>query len=121
MMALNHREPKQGLVHHSDRGSQYTSVDFQALLGLHCLVASMSGRGNCFDNAAMESFFHTLKTEHIYFENYVTREQARQSIFEYVEIFYNRQRRHSTMDYLSPMAFERRWCEHQGVSLPGVH
>jgi len=80
--ALNHRQPEPGLVHHSDRGSQYTSEHFQPLLTLYCLVASMSGTGNCYDNAAMESFFHTLKTELIYFENYVTREQAKQSIFE---------------------------------------
>ena len=119
--ALNHRQPEKGVVHHSDRGSQYTSKDFRDLLKLYCLVASMSGTGNCYDNAAMESFYHTLKTEHVYFESYATREQAKQSIFEYVEVFYNRQRRHSTIGYLSPMDFEKKWCQQQGVCLPGVH
>ena len=119
--ALNHRQPEKGVIHHSDRGSQYTSEKFTELLKLYCLVASMSGTGNCYDNAAMESFYHTLKTEHIYFENYATREQAKQSIFEYVEVFYNRQRRHSTLGYLSPLAFEKQWCQQQGLSLPGVH
>jgi transposase InsO family protein len=85
------------------------------------MVASMSGTGNCYDNAAMESFFHTLKTEHTYFEQYTTREQARQSIFEYVEVFYNRQRLHSTLGYCSPMAFEKMWNKKQKVSFPSVH
>lgn len=82
--ALTHRQPEAGLMHHSDRGSQYTSDDFQQLLKLKGVIASMSGVGNCYDTAAMESFFHTLKTEHVYFENYQTREQAKQSIFEYI-------------------------------------
>jgi putative transposase len=73
------------------------------------MIASMNGTGNCYDNAAMESFFHTLKTEHVYFERYQTREQAKQSIFEYVEVFYNRKRRHSTIGYFSPVAFEKQW------------
>ena len=81
----------------------------------------MSGTGNCYDNAAMESFFHTLKTEHIYFESYKTREQAKQSIFEYVEVFYNRKRIHSTLGYLSPLVFERKWEQQQNVFLPSVH
>ena len=83
--AILHRQPGKGLVHHSDRGSQYTSDDFQKLLLMYSMIASMSGTGNCYDNAAMESFFHTLKTEHVYFERYKTREEAKQSIFEYVE------------------------------------
>ena len=119
--ALIHREPGAGLTHHSDRGSQYTSKDFRELLKKSCIIASMSGVGNCYDNAAMESFFHTLKTEHVYFECYKTREQAKQSIFEYVEVFYNRQRRHSTLGYISPMIFENRWEQQDGVSLPSVH
>lgn len=69
----------------------------------------MSGTGNCYDNTVIESFFHTLKTEHIYFERYETREQAMRSIFEYVEVFYNRQRRHSTLGYVSSMVFEKKW------------
>lgn len=106
--ALIHREPQAGLIHHSDRGCQYTSRDFQELLKTRGILVSMSGTGNCYDNAAMESFFHTLKTEHVYFEYYPTREQAKISIFDYVEVFYNRKRRHSTLDYLSPVAFESR-------------
>jgi putative transposase len=98
--AITHRRPDKGLIHHSDKGCQYTSHAFQQELTLYNIVCSMSGTGNCYDNAAMESFFHTLKTEHIYFESYVTREQAKQSIFEYVEIFYNRKRSHSTLGYL---------------------
>lgn len=119
--ALIHRQPGSGLTHHSDRGSQYTSKDFQDLLKKYCIIASMSGVGNCYDNAAMESFFHTLKTEHVYFELYKTREQAKQSIFEYVEVFYNRQRRHSTLGYISPTIFEKKWQQQIGVSLSSVH
>lgn len=106
IQALMHRKPESGLIHHSDKGAQYTSVDFQKLLHLNNITASMSGTGNCYDNAAMESFFHTLKTEHVHFEHYSTREQAQLSIFEYVEVFYNRKRRHSTLGFLPPVAFE---------------
>lgn len=120
--AVLHRQPKSGLMHHSDKGCQYTSQLFQQQLLAYGMVVSMSGTGNCFDNAAMESFFHTLKTEHIYFEQYATREQAKRSIFEWVEVFYNRKRRHSTIDYLSPMAFEKNWHQQQqAVSLRCVH
>jgi putative transposase len=104
--ALVHRKPQPGLIHHSDKGCQYTSLQFQALLKNYNITVSMSGTGNCFDNAAMESFFHTLKTEHIYFEHYKTRGEAKLSIFEYIEVFYNRQRLHSTLGYLTPVAFE---------------
>jgi putative transposase len=119
--AIIHRQPAEKCIHHSDRGCQYTSDNFQKTLALENMLASMSSTGNCYDNAAMESFFHTLKTEHIYFEHYETREQAKQSIFEYVEVFYNRKRRHSTLGYLSPEAFERQWKEQQNFSLPSVH
>ncbi len=105
--ACIHRQPDAGLIHHSDRGSQYTSKNFRDFLIRYCIIASMSGTGNCYDNAVIESFFHTLKTEHIYFERYETREQAKNSIFEYIEIFYNRQRRHSTLGYVSPTVFEK--------------
>jgi len=81
----------------------------------------MSGTGNCYDNAAMESFYHTLKTEHVYFEHYNTREEAKLSIFEYIEVFYNRQRRHSTLGYVSPMVYEMQWQQQAGVFLPSVH
>lgn len=106
--ALIRRKPSAGLIHHSDRGCQYTSQQFQALLKEKGIIVSMSGTGNCYDNAAIESFFHTLKTEHVHFEQYKTRQQAQNSIFEYIEIFYNRKRRHSTLGYLSPLAFESR-------------
>jgi transposase InsO family protein len=119
--AVTHRSPADGLTHHSDKGSQYTSKDFQKQLKAYCMVVSMSGTGNCYDNAAMESFFHTLKTEHTYFEHYTTREQAMRSIFEYVEVFYNRQRLHSTLGYYSPMAFEKKWSQQQEVSFLSVH
>ena len=92
--AITHRPPSQGLIHHSDRESQYTSGHFQALLNPHGIIASMSC---CYDHAVAESFFHTLKTEHVSFETYPTREQARISIFEYGEVFYHRIRRHSTL------------------------
>lgn len=119
--AITHRQPEKGLMHHSDRGTQYTSQVFRDLLKKYCIIASMSGGGNCYDNAAMESFFHTLKTEHVYFEAYKTRGQAKQSIFEYVEVFYNRKRRHSTLGYVSPVIFENKWKEPATVSLLSVH
>ena len=105
-MALAHRRPARGLLHHSDRGVQYASDAYQALLTGHGIECSMSRRGNCYDNAAMESFFGTLKTERVHHEQYTTRAQAEASIFEYIEVFYNRQRLHSTLGYQSPEAFE---------------
>jgi putative transposase len=105
-MAVIHRSPGEGLLHHSDRGVQYASDDYQHLLQSHKMEVSMSGKGDCWDNAAMESFWSTLKNELVHHERYITREQARQSIFEYIEIFYNRQRRHSSIGYVSPEAFE---------------
>ena len=119
--AFLHRQPGAGLVHHSDRGCQYTSHDFQQLLALYGMVASMSGTGNCYDNATAESFFHTLKTEHVYFENYQTRQQAKESIFEYVEAFYNRKRRHSTLNYVSPVEFENQWHQKGNFCIPSVY
>ena len=104
--AICHRQPKSGLIVHSDRGCQYTSSQYRKFLKKCSIVQSMSAKGNCYDNAPMESFFHTLKTEHIFGHKYVTREQAKQSIFEYIEVFYNRQRLHSTLGYLSPVQFE---------------
>jgi putative transposase len=105
-MALLQREPSKHLIHHSDRGSQYASDEFQQLLIENNITASMSRRGDCYDNAMMESFWATLKTELIYQEDYTTREQAKQSIFEYIEVFYNRKRLHSSLGYLSPESFE---------------
>lgn len=105
--ALIRRCPGIGLVHHSDRGRQYTSQKMRDLLSCYGIIASQSGIGNCYDNAVAESFFHSLKTEHTCFEQYATREQAKVSIFDYVEVFYNRQRLHSTLGYLSPLMFEQ--------------
>jgi putative transposase len=106
-MALAHRRPDgRKLLHHSDRGAQYASDDYQHLLARHGITCSMSGRGDCYDNAMMESFWATLKTELVHHQAYATREQARQSIFEYVEVFYNRRRLHSSLGYVSPESFE---------------
>jgi len=105
-MALKRRRPLPGLMHHSDRGSQYAAGAYQKRLVEHGIVCSMSRKGNCWDNAPMESFFHTLKTELVHHRDYLTRDEARRDIFEYIEVFYNRQRRHSTLGYLSPAQFE---------------
>jgi putative transposase len=105
-MALHQRQPGEDLIHHSDRGVQYASEDYQQLLARHGITVSMSGRGNCYDNAMMESFWATLKTELIYQKEYANHEQARQSIFEYIEVFYNRKRLHSSLGYVSPESFE---------------
>lgn len=105
-MAIKNGDVKPGLLHHSDRGVQYACNDFQALLETHGIECSMSRKGNCWDNAVAESFFHTLKVELIQNQNYKTRQQAQADIFEYIEVFYNRQRRHSYLDYLSPVEFE---------------
>jgi putative transposase len=94
------------LIFHSDRGSQYTSVEVRTLLGRYDIRQSMGWVGSCYDNAISESFFHTLKTELIQFEHYATRDEARRSIFEYIEVFYNRQRTHSAIGYRSPVQFE---------------
>ena len=107
-MALIHRRPRQGLLHHSDRGVQYASEDYMHLLQLHRIEASMSNKGDWYDNAVMESFWATLKTELLNHRRFATRVEAKQAIFEYIEVFYNRQRRHSSLGYLSPEAFEAR-------------
>ena len=106
-MALANRSYPKGVIMHTDRGSQYCSKQYQRLLKQHQLVCSMSGKGNCYDNAVCESFFHTLKTEHVHRFNYETREQAKQSVFWYIEAYYNRVRRHSGIDYQSPINFEK--------------
>lgn len=105
-MALGQRETTDDLLHHSDRGSQYTSAAYQDLLQSCDITVSMSGTGNCYDNAMMESFFATLKAEWVT-HRYATRDLARRDIFEFIELWYNRQRRHSALGYLSPLAFER--------------
>lgn len=105
-MAIGRRCPGEGLLHHSDRGVQYASEDYQHLLKINGMQVSMSGKGDCWDNAAMESFWATLKTELVNHERYATHEQARASIFEYIEVFYNRKRIHSSLGYVSPETFE---------------
>jgi len=105
--AICHRSPNAGLILHSDRGTQYTSLEYQKFVIEKGFVLSMSAKGCCYDNAVIESFFHTLKTEHTFFHKFETRQEAMRSIFEYVEIFYNRQRIHSTLDFLSPLEFEQ--------------
>ena len=106
LMAIWRRKPAPGLIFHSDRGSQYCSNDFQRLLKTHGIRSSMSRKGDCWDNAVAESFFGTLKLELVFWETYETRAQAKGSIIEYIEMFYNSQRRHSYLGYLSPMEFE---------------
>ena len=110
-MALRNRRPPHGLLHHSDRGSQYASQDYRALLAQHGMLSSMSRKGNCWDNAVAESFFASLKLELVYQSRWRTRDQARSAMFEYIELFYNHHRRHSTLGYLSPVEFERRHHE----------
>ena len=105
-MAIAQRQVKPGLLHHSDRGSQYASEDFQCLLKEHGIRCSMSGQGNCYDNACVESFFATLKRERVYRRRYVTRREARADLFDYIEIFYNRKRRHSLLGHQSPAEYE---------------
>lgn len=106
MMALWRRRFPHGVLFHSDRGSQYCSHDYQKMLKLYGLICSMSRKGNCWDNAVAESFFHSIKTELIYTERYATREIAKQSIFQYIEVYYNRVRRHSALGSIAPEVFE---------------
>jgi len=108
-MALLRRRPGAELMHHSDRGSQYCSQAFQRLLREEQITCSMSRKGNCYDNAVMESFFATLKKELVHQADYQTRAEARRSIFEYVELFYNQVRLHSSLGYLSPAEYERQY------------
>jgi putative transposase len=106
-MAVARRLPGAGLVAHSDRGSQYASDHYQGLLSRHGITCSMSRRGDCWDNAPMESFFASLKKELVHHEDYRTRQEARASLFEYVEVFYNARRRHSSLGYVSPAEYEQ--------------
>lgn len=106
LMAIWKRKPAKGLISHSDRGSQYASDSHRKIHINHGIKASMSKKGDCWDNAVAESFFHTLKTELIYHIDFKTRSEARTSIFEYIEVFYNRQRLHSANGYEAPLVFE---------------
>jgi transposase InsO family protein len=114
-MAIRERRPGGGLIHHSDQGSQYTDGTYQALLRDHGIQASMNGVGTWYDNAPMESFFGTLKSELVHHRVYHTRDEARPDLFFYIEAFYNRRRRHSSLDYLSPEAYEQLYQERHGL------
>ena len=105
-MAISTRRPGANLIHHSDRGVQYASAEYRAALQSAGMQASMSRRADCYDNAPMESFFHTLKTEQVHHCQYATREQAKSDIFAYIEGFYNRTRRHSSIGYKTPIQIE---------------
>ncbi len=111
-MALYQRQPGKGLLHHSDRGSQYASHQIRNILAANQITVSMSSKGNCYDNAVMESFWGTLKNEWVHHQKYQTRSQARTDIFSYIEGFYNTVRLHSTLGYLSPAEFEAKYQNH---------
>jgi len=106
MMAIQKRCPAPGLIHHSDRGIQYASSAYRTILKAHDMVQSMSGKGNCYDNACVESFFSNLKNEETFHRDFHERDEARAAIFKYIEVFYNRQRSHQTLGYRSPVRFE---------------
>jgi putative transposase len=119
-MALTRRQPQGPIIMHTDRGVQYAAGDYRRLLKDWAVTSSMSRTGNCYDNAVSESFFATLKKELIYRERYRTHDEARASIFEYIEVFYNRERMHSTINYMTPVAFLKEWQYEQqnGATLP---
>lgn len=110
-MAREARRPVPGLIHHSDRGSQYTAGEYRAELAAHGMIASMSAKGDCYDNAVAESFFATLEFELLMKNDWHSREEARRAIFRYIEIWYNRRRRHSTLGYVSPATYEQQLQE----------
>ena len=110
-MAIWQRKPESGLVWHTDRGSQYASDSHRKILVQHHITQSMSRKGDCWDNAVAESFFHTLKTELTHSCKFKTREEAKHTIFEYIEVFYNRIRIHSANNYLSPVEYEEMQCK----------
>ena len=116
-MALGQRRPSAGLVHHSDRGCQYASEDQRAILADHDILGSMSRRGNCLDNASVESFFGTLKTERVRRRRYRTRSEAKRDLFEYIEVWYNRKRLHSALGYVSPVEFEAQHFDAETASV----
>ncbi len=114
--AIGQKKPPAGVIHHSDRGSQYCAQAYRTLLDQFGMRASMSRKGNCYDNAPMESFWGSLKNELVYHQRYATRAQAMASIREYIEIFYNRQRRHSRLGYLAPAVFAQKFSKEQQVA-----
>jgi putative transposase len=107
-MAIEHRRPMPGLIHHSDRGQLYLATAYRGLLNAHGMVQSMSRKGDCYDNAVVESFFSNLKNELTWHRSFATRDEARRAIFDYMELFYNRERLHETLDYVSPVRYEER-------------
>jgi transposase InsO family protein len=113
-MAWFRRRPEPGVLFHSDRGSQYASYAYQARLATYGMRGSMSRKGNCWDNAPTESFFNSLKNERVHGVRYATRDEAESDLFQYIAVFYNRSRRHSTLGYLSPTTFLQNWIERQG-------
>lgn len=115
-MALTSRRPAAGVLHHTDRGSQYAAGDYQVLLAAHEMECSMSGVGDCWDNAVAESFFATLKRELADGADWQTRDEARTAVFEYIEVWYNRQRRHSSLGYLSPIDYEQQLASAQAFT-----
>lgn len=114
--AVRTKRPAAGLIHHSDRGSQYCAHEYRKLLEQFGMQASMSRRGNCYDNAPMESFWGSLKNELVHHRRYETRAEAKASIREYIEIFYNRQRRHSRLGYMAPAVFAQQFSKQQAVA-----
>ena len=114
--AVSSKRPLKGLIHHSDRGSQYCSKEYRKLLKQFGMQSSMSRRGNCYDNAPIESFWGVLKSELVHHRRYTTRREAMEEITEYIEIFYNRQRRQKRLGYLSPAAYERRFFKKMKVA-----
>ena len=115
-MAWFCRHPKPGVLHHSDRGSQYCSHDYQQLLRNYGMTVSMSRKGNCWDNAPMESFFNSLKNERVFHRRYATRAAAKADLFDYIEVFYNRKRRHSSLNYESPATHYAAWLEREKLA-----
>lgn len=119
LRAVSLKRPQAGLIHHSDRGSQYCSTEYRKLLKRYGMEASMSGKGNCYDNAPMESFWGVLKNELVYHRHYRTRAEAKRDITEYIEIFYNRQRIQERLGYMSPAAFEQKYYENLYSEISG--
>lgn len=113
LMAVEHRQPQPGLIHHTDQGAIYASTAYRAILNQHGMIASMSRKGDCHDNAVAESFFGNLKNELTWHHTFNTRNEARAAIFDYIEVFYNRQRSHQTLGYVSPVQYEE---QHAAVS-----
>lgn len=107
--AIKKQRPPAGLIHHSDRGVQYCSKDYQAILAKNKMVCSMSRKGNCYDNASAESFFSAIKNELIYLNKFKTRQEVRDAIFDYIEIFYNRKRRHQSLNYMTPVEYLKQY------------